>query len=123
MNQAIFPAVMLALTPVSGLWLSRAGKPLNGLLFNVHKLIALAAVVLTSFQFVKMLKITNAQAVLIFILILAGLCVPALFATGALMSIGRVDYDQMHTIHRVATGLFFISLAAAVFYLNGPGLV
>lgn len=30
---------------VSGFWLSRSGKPYNGIVFNIHKLIALVAVV------------------------------------------------------------------------------
>jgi len=28
---------------LSGIWLSRSGKPLNGLILNIHKLISLAA--------------------------------------------------------------------------------
>jgi hypothetical protein len=31
---------------LSGFWLSRSGKPYNGIIFNIHKLIALTAVVL-----------------------------------------------------------------------------
>ena len=85
----VIPGVLFILTLVFGFWLSRSGKPYNGLLFNIHKLIALAAVIVTAMQTFSVLKIVEAQPTLIALLIVIGLCAVAIFVTGALMSANR----------------------------------
>ena len=85
----ITPGVIFLLTLAFGYWLSRSGKPYNGLIFNIHKLIALAAVIVTAIQTINALKVIEAQPILIVLLIMIGLCVVALFVTGALMSANK----------------------------------
>ena len=80
----VIPGVLFILTLVFGFWLSRSGKPYNGLIFNIHKLIALAAVIVAAIRAFNALKIVEAQPILIVLLILLGLCAVALFVTGAL---------------------------------------
>ena len=41
----VIAGIFLVLIIVSGLWLSRTGRPLNVLILTVHKLIAVAGVV------------------------------------------------------------------------------
>ncbi len=41
----IVTGVLFGLTLAFGVWLSQAGKPYNPVLFNIHKLTALAAVI------------------------------------------------------------------------------
>ena len=48
------PGGLFILTLVFGFWVSRLGKPYNGVLFNVHKLIALGALVVTAIQMVNL---------------------------------------------------------------------
>ena len=117
-SKFITPGILFALTLVFGFWLSHAGKPYPGILFNVHKLIALAGVVLTGMQFYKMLH--TFDGLLAVLLVLLALCVIALFVSGALMSAGKLDYALMLTIHRVAPmvlavgfGLVMISLKSS----------
>ena len=55
-TQFAAPGIAFLMTLISGLWLSRAGKPLNVAIFNIHKLIALAAVVLAVIQTRSVLK-------------------------------------------------------------------
>ncbi len=109
------PAILFALTLVFGFWLSHTWKPYNGLLFNVHKLIALGAVVLAGLQFSKMLQ--SPDWLLVALLAAAALCVIALFASGALMSAEKLDYALMLTIHRVAMIFLGIALVWAGFLL------
>ena len=94
----VIPGVLFILTLVFGFWLSRSGKPYNGLIFNIHKLIALAAVIVTAIRAFNALKIVEAQPILIVLLIVIGLCAVALFVTGALMSAnkatGRASADD-----------------------------
>ena len=109
------PAVLLALTVVFGFWLSHAGKPYNGLLFNIHKLVALGCVVLAAIQFSKTLHASAWQ--LVVVLAVAALCVVALFVSGALMSAGKLDYVLMLSIHRVAPVVLGIALIWSGFLL------
>ncbi len=41
----------------------------------------------------------------------------ALFATGALMSMGKLDYTVTLTIHRIASVVMVVAMAAVVFLL------
>ena len=118
----IIPGIAFLLTLVFGLWLSLSGKPYNGILFNVHKLIALGAVILTVIQLNGVLKSMDIQGLIIILIIIAGLCVVALFASGAFMSIGNQNDAVMLTIHRIAFAVGFIVMALTIYFLNGKAL-
>ncbi len=118
-SKFVFPGIAFILTLVFGFWLSHVGKPYNGFLFNVHKLIALSAVVVTVVQLVKLFKGADALALVIVLLVVAALCVIALFASGALMSIGKLDYALMLTIHRVAPVVLIIAIVIVTLILKG----
>ena len=118
LNKFIVPGIGLILTLLTGIILERSGKSLTGLLFNVHKLIALAAVVLTIIQLVKIFKTHQPQSLLILLLVVCALCVLALFASGGLMSAGKLDLHSMQIVHRI-TSLVFVLGAGGVFYLLG----
>jgi hypothetical protein len=99
--------------------LSKAGKPYNGILFNLHKLIALGAVVTAVVQFSKILKTADSLALLIVVLlVVATLCIVALFASGALMSLGKLDYTLTLTIHRIAPVVLTIALGLVAYLLG-----
>jgi len=117
LSKFIPPGILLLLTLVFGFWLSHSGKPYNGFLFNIHKLIALGTVVILIFQLSKTLKNAGSPAMIIAFLIVAGLCVVALFASGALMSMGKLDFTLTLTIHRIAPAFLVISMALAVYLL------
>jgi hypothetical protein len=111
----ITPGVVFLLTLASGIWLSRSGKPLNTAIFTVHKLIALAAVVAAAIQTYDMLKGAEISAILLVLIILIGLCVVALFASGALMSANKPAYNRLLTIHKIAPIAALIAGAAAIY--------
>lgn len=110
------PGILFALTLAFGFWLSHVGKPYNGLLLNVHKLIALGGVVLAAIQLSKTLG--SPGWLLIALLVIAVLCVIALFASGALMSAGKLNYALMLTIHRVAPVVLVVCCALALYLLG-----
>ena len=115
----IAPGIVFLLTLAFGVWLSNSGKPYNGILFNVHKLIALGAAILTAVQLFKVLRDTGVQLVPILLIVIAVVCIVALFATGALMSIEKMSYQVALTIHRLAPILAAIALAVSVYLLAG----
>lgn len=107
-NRFINPGILFLLTLIFGFLLSHAGKPYNGLLFNIHKLIALGGVVLAGIQFSKTLHAPDWQ--LVVLLALSALCVIALFASGVLMSAEKLEYSLMLTIHRITPVLLGLML-------------
>lgn len=116
-----FPAsgIGFVLTLVFGFWLSKLGKPYNGILFNIHKLIALATVVILTMQVYGIFKSSEPQPLIIVLIIATAICVVALFVSGAFMSIGNLNYRIMLTIHRIALALFFIATAMIIYLLAG----
>ncbi len=115
------PLILFLLTLAFGFWLSKVGKPYNGALFNVHKLVALGAVVFAVIQNSKTGIV--GPPLLLVALIAVGLCVVALFASGALMSIGKLDYTLTLTIHRIALAVLVIAAGLVVYLLNPAQLV
>jgi hypothetical protein len=117
LSKFYIPGALLVLTLGFGFWVSSAGKPYNGALFNVHKLLALAAVVLAVVQFVKTIKGIDSPAWIIILLVAAALCAIALFASGAFLSIGNLDYGMLLVIHRVAIGVLVAAVALLAWLL------
>jgi hypothetical protein len=115
----VIPGVLFILTLVFGFWLSRSGKPYNGLIFNIHKLVALAAVIVAAIQAFNALKIGEAQPLLIVLLIVIGLCAVALFVTGALMSANKATGRALLTIHRIAPLLAVLAAIGMPYLLGG----
>jgi len=119
LSRFVIPEGVFILTLAFGFWLSRSGKPYNGLLFNLHKLVALAAVIVAVVQLAGILKGADLPALSIALLALAALGVVSLFVSGALMSAGKLDHALLHTIHWVALAALAIALPSAVFLLAG----
>ena len=118
LSKFITPGIVFLLTLVFGVWLSLVGKPYNGTLFNIHKLIALGAVVVTGMQLFKVLKDTDIQVAPILLIVATVACAIALFATGALMSLEKLNYKVMLTLHRIAPILAAFAMVAVVYLLN-----
>jgi len=117
--KVLTPGVLFILTLAFGVWLSRSGKPYHTLIFNTHKLIALAAVVVTAIQTFIALKIGETQPILIVLLIVIGVCAVALFVTGALMSAHKATGRATLTIHRIAPLLAVLAALGALYLLGG----
>jgi hypothetical protein len=98
--------------------LGRSGKPYNGVLFNIHKLIALGAVILITMQIYNALKIMEVNTLIVILIVITVICVVALFASGAFMSIGNLNYQVMKTIHNVAPILIIIATALTIYLLT-----
>ncbi|MBN2549056.1 MAG: hypothetical protein JXB15_07865 [Anaerolineales bacterium] len=113
------PGLLLVLTVAFGFWLSSQGKPYNGLLFNVHKLFALGAVVLMVLQFSKSMESLHLNTLIITLLVVSAICAVALFASGALMSLGKLDYTIVLLVHRIAMTTLVLVLILSVYLLIG----
>jgi hypothetical protein len=111
-------AVVLFLSTIaSGVWLSHAGKPLNPLLLTLHKLIALATVVVSILAVVFWRKTAELGILTLLLLILTGLLLALLFASGAWLSTGKPLPGIFLSVHQIAT---LAAVIAAAVLLWGP---
>ncbi|PKO00157.1 MAG: hypothetical protein CVU42_05295 [Chloroflexi bacterium HGW-Chloroflexi-4] len=120
-SKYILPLLLFLLTLAAGFWVSKAGKPYNTGIFTLHKLLALAVVVLTTIAISGFLKTTQATSLITILIILAGLSVVALFATGALMSIQKTDNNAWLLIHQIAPFVLTGSTIAVILLLGKAG--
>ena len=78
---------------------------------NIHKLIALGTVIATVIQLSKTLNTADSLALVVALLVVAAVCIVALFASGALMSMGKANYSLLLTVHRIAPAPAAIAMA------------
>ena len=102
-----------------GIWLTRSGKPYNGIVLAVHKLISLAAAVLLVVTLVR----GNRVAALSTAEWIAGL-VTGLFFLGAIVSGGLLSTEKpmpaaLLTVHKVASWAILISTTVTLYLLVG----
>jgi hypothetical protein len=117
-SRILNPTLGFLVTVGVGFWLSRMGKPYNGLLFNVHKLIALATVILAGLAVYQVLKVMDVATLIFLLLVLAALSVIALFVSGALMSAGKGEYSVMKLVHNISPFILVIAMGATVYLLR-----
>jgi len=115
----VIAGIFLLFIIVSGLWLSRTGRPLNVLILTVHKLIAVGGVVLliiTLYRVHQAAPLTSLQlAVSVTTLVLF----LALIVTGGLLSTAKTWPGLVLKIHQVVPTLIILSTAANLYLLVG----
>lgn len=114
----VAPIIGFWLTVASGLWLSRLGRPLNIFVFTLHKLIALASLIFTIMQIYNIFVDGNVQPIIIALIVISGVCVLALFASGAMMSIGLKVYGLLLNIHKASVFLATASMVLMIYFLS-----
>lgn len=121
MNKLIFIAgAFFVFTVLSGYWLSHSGRPLNGLILTIHKLISLAAVIYLGINIVRLHQAAPLAPLAIALSALALLFFLALIATGGLLSVAKPMPSFVHTIHQVGPYLTVLSTAAALYLALFP---
>lgn len=117
-SRFLVPGMIFLVTLATGFWLSHTGRPFNGLLVNAHKLMALAATITAGVQFARLFKIST-PAVAMVLLVIAGVCVISLFASGAFLSLKKPAPAFVLRIHQVAPLLLLASSAVNIWLWMG----
>jgi hypothetical protein len=94
---------------LSGFWLSQSGKPLNSLIFTIHKLIAVAAVVFLATTLHRSNQVAPLSTVALIASAVTGVCFLGTIVTGGLLSIGKEMPEAVLTMHQVAPFLTVLS--------------
>lgn len=117
-QQWIIPGIFFLGTVGFGFWVSKAGKPYNGLLFNIHKLIALGAAILTGIRVFKLNPFSTFPNLVIILFGLAVFGVISMFATGAIMSIRDQENRAAQLMHQVSVGIITGAMIFGLYVLN-----
>ncbi len=116
-NKFVIAGLLFIFVIVSGVWLSRTGRPLNGLILAVHKLISLGAaayLAVTIFRIhqgapLTSLEMTASLITLIFFV--------AMIATGGILSAAKSAPDVIHRVHQFMPYMVMLSSAASLYLL------
>lgn len=103
----ILPFALFLLTIFLGFWLSKRGKPYPGLLFNIHKLSALAGIILIILQTVKNWDTFPDSSQMLPVLIIAATGVLMLFASGGFLSALKWKFSLL--LHRLGLAVLVLS--------------
>jgi hypothetical protein len=117
-TKLVAAGLLFLFTILSGVWLSNSGKPLNSVIFTIHKLIALATVILIVMSVYNLYKALALRTFVELAVITAtGLLFLALIITGALLSRNVPLPGAILRVHQVAPLLALVSSAITVYLL------
>jgi hypothetical protein len=102
---------------LSGFWLSGSGKPYNGIILTIHKLISLAAVVFLVMTIYQRNQAATLSALELTAGVVAGLLFLGTVITGGLLSTGKPMPAIILRLHQIAPYLTVLSAAAALYLL------
>ena len=114
-NKALISGILFILTFIPGFIIAKSGRPYGQALFTVHKLIALAGVVLAAVYFTGLMKSGHITLFTAAAAIAAGLSVLALFGTGAALSALSEAPKALNIIHAASPWILAVSWGYVVF--------
>ena len=115
----VIAGIFLVLIIVSGLWLSRTGRPLNVIILTVHKLIAVAGVALLVITLYRLNQTAPLSRVEIIVSCFTILLFMALVATGGMLSTTKAWPGVILKIHQIVPTIVILSTAANLYLLLG----
>ena len=115
----ITTGALLVISILSGIWLHKKGRPLNTAIFTLHKLVAVAAIVLVVISAVNLFSRAEIRSLVdTAILALSGIIFLALVISGMLLSFDKLSIERIRGIHKITPLLALISSAGVVFLLS-----
>ncbi len=121
-SKMIFCGLLFLFTAISGIWLSHTGKPLNGVIFTIHKLIALSTVIVIGINVTQLYSSLDIRSLLrLLVIAVTGLLFLALIVSGALLSLAKPAPEAILRIHQVVTLLALSASAVTVSLLIRAG--
>lgn len=114
----ISAGLLLLFTILSGIWLSNSGKPFNSVVFSIHKLIAVGAVIFIGITVYNLFKTLDPRTFAeLAVITVSGLLFLALIVTGSLLSIKIPLPAAILRIHQVAPLLALVATTITVYLL------
>lgn len=100
-SKITYAGIGFLLTLISGIALSKTGRPLNSAIFGLHKIIAVGTIVLIGLNIRNLYQVVGLQAVQPAILVSTGVLFLALVVSGSLLSFDRLVMPITLRIHQI----------------------
>ena len=110
---------------LSGFWLNHSGKPYGLLIFTLHKLVALGAVIFLGLTVYRFQQVYPLNALQIGVLALTAVQFLITIATGGMLSVEKAMPALVLRLHQVAPFLTVLSAGGSLYLLlfSAAGLV
>ena len=102
-----------------GVWLSRAGRPFNGLLLNLHKLIALGLAVYVAVTAYRAHQAASLSGTELAVVGVTGMLFLTSGILGGLVSLDKPPPTVLARLHLILPILTAVSTAATLYLLRG----
>ena len=125
-SQILYTGLFFLFILLSGLWVSRSGKPYNSLIFNIHKLIGLAAgiyLICTVYLTNQATSLKAAQwtsiviTVLLFLVTVAAGGLLSILDAGNLQSMSQPMRTAVLQVHKFSPYVIIVSTGVMLFLL------
>lgn len=113
--KVLINVILILVTIVIGIFLTKAGKPYSSAMLSMHKLFTLAFAIFLTMMLIQYLKVQSPDSLFTVMLITSAVALVVLLVSGGVLSVDKL-YDTMIVVHRIATGVFVIS-AGVVFLI------
>ncbi len=120
-TKIITSIVLTVLVIITGVVLTKKGSPYPGLLFNVHKLLTLAAITLLVLIVIQLMKGTPVSTIDWVFIILTGLFMIGSLITGGLLNVEGAAYSTMRILHKIVPVVGIILAVLTVLRLDRLG--
>lgn len=117
-SKLVEAGVFFLLIIITGFWLSRTGKPYSAVLFNIHKLIALAALVLLVVSYTQAHKASPLTMLQWGVAALTLVCFVAAMISGGLLNLEKPLTGSLLVMHRVLPLLTLLGTAVSLYLMQ-----
>ena len=108
--------ILFLIIIVTGLVMAKSGKPYNPVLFNIHKLISLATVLLGGIWVYNLAGSMDKDSLLITLIVAAMVLYILLFITGGMLNLEKPFYDLLRFTHKITSPIVII-ITIILFYI------
>jgi hypothetical protein len=116
--RAIIAGLSFLLVFLSGIWLSRKGRPLNVAISTVHKLISLAAGIFLLVIIYQRNQVLPLNATEWIAIVVTGLCFLGTVVSGALLSSDKPASVALLRVHQIVPVLTWLSSAFTLYLVH-----
>ncbi len=113
--QLIISGITFIFILISGIWLSKLGKPYGTVLFTIHKLIAIFFIVYIFILSKKIFKTTELNLVMWICMVVAALSVVIIITIGGILSNQEEVKTSLAVVHKISSALLLLSLTGWFF--------
>jgi hypothetical protein len=118
-SRIIATGLLFLFALVSGVWVSRSGKPLSTVKLTIHKLISLLMAVVTGLTISYVIQKSGVGTAGIAAIVVTGLLLVLAVVSGGLLSTAKPMPGVVGIVHKVAPPLSAVCTAVTIYLLAG----